>query len=163
MILWTWHNGNKMMFRYWVPLDPLSLRWVSHVVTYITKLTLNLLNIYFIVDYVLVHEFSQAFYMILTVTVWVKALINLIVACILVDGIKQVSEMGKHKYIIYFRPYILSHPATTYMHCSLADQHMCIHGFRSGNICLSRVKNWWSWRFYRSANCTQCTIRSFYR
>ncbi|XP_034114655.1 uncharacterized protein LOC117574800 isoform X1 [Drosophila albomicans] len=42
-----------------------------------------------LVDYVLVHEFSQAFYMILTVTVWVKALINLIVACILVDGIKQ--------------------------------------------------------------------------
>ncbi|EDW68099.1 uncharacterized protein [Drosophila virilis] len=42
-----------------------------------------------LVDYVLVHEFSQAFYMILTVTVWVKALINLVVAGILVDGIKQ--------------------------------------------------------------------------
>ncbi|XP_032597685.1 uncharacterized protein LOC116806023 [Drosophila grimshawi] len=42
-----------------------------------------------LVDYVLVHEFSQAFYMILTVTVWVKALINLVVACILVDGIRQ--------------------------------------------------------------------------
>lgn len=43
-------------------------------------------------DYVLVHEFSQAFYMILTVTVWVKALINLVVAGILVDGIKQVRQ-----------------------------------------------------------------------
>ncbi|XP_030374958.1 uncharacterized protein LOC115624387 [Scaptodrosophila lebanonensis] len=42
-----------------------------------------------LVDYVLVHEFSQAFYMILTVTVWIKALINLVVACILVQGIKK--------------------------------------------------------------------------
>lgn len=41
----------------------------------------------------LVHEFSQAFYMILTVTVWVKALINLVVAGILVDGIKQVRNL----------------------------------------------------------------------
>ncbi|XP_017847333.1 uncharacterized protein LOC108603229 [Drosophila busckii] len=42
-----------------------------------------------LVDYVLVHEFSQAFYMILTITVWIKALINFVVACILIDGIKQ--------------------------------------------------------------------------
>ncbi|KRF99456.1 uncharacterized protein Dwil_GK27422, isoform B [Drosophila willistoni] len=42
-----------------------------------------------LVDYVLVHEFSQAFYMIVTLTIWIKALINLVVASIMIDGIKK--------------------------------------------------------------------------
>ncbi|XP_036332650.1 uncharacterized protein LOC118743990 [Rhagoletis pomonella] len=42
-----------------------------------------------VVDYVLVHNFSNAFYMVLAVTVWVKSLINLVVASMLMDGIRK--------------------------------------------------------------------------
>ncbi|XP_017032477.1 uncharacterized protein [Drosophila kikkawai] len=42
-----------------------------------------------LVDYLWVREFSQVFYMTATLIIWVKALINLMVACLLVDGIKQ--------------------------------------------------------------------------
>ncbi|XP_026850350.1 uncharacterized protein LOC6594449 isoform X2 [Drosophila persimilis] len=42
-----------------------------------------------LVDYLWVREFSQVFYMTATLIIWVKALINLAVACLLVDGIKQ--------------------------------------------------------------------------
>ncbi|XP_067628570.1 uncharacterized protein [Eurosta solidaginis] len=42
-----------------------------------------------LVDYVLVHNFSDAFYMVLAVTVWIKSLINLVVASILMDGIRK--------------------------------------------------------------------------
>jgi len=42
-----------------------------------------------VVDYVLVHNFSNAFYMVLAVTFLVKSLINLVVASILMDGIRK--------------------------------------------------------------------------
>ncbi|XP_011196885.1 uncharacterized protein LOC105221534 [Zeugodacus cucurbitae] len=42
-----------------------------------------------VVDYVLVHNFSNAFYMVLAVTIWIKSLINLVVASILMDGIRK--------------------------------------------------------------------------
>ncbi|XP_017060821.1 uncharacterized protein LOC108101113 [Drosophila ficusphila] len=41
------------------------------------------------VNYLWVREFSHVFYMTATFIIWVKALINLLVACLLVDGIKQ--------------------------------------------------------------------------
>jgi len=47
----------------------------------------------FIVNYLWVREFSQVFYMTATFIIWVKALINLMVACLLVDGIKQVNKL----------------------------------------------------------------------
>ncbi|KMZ02613.1 uncharacterized protein LOC27208462 isoform X1 [Drosophila simulans] len=42
-----------------------------------------------LVNYLWVREFSQVFYMTATFIIWVKAMINLMVACILIDGIKQ--------------------------------------------------------------------------
>ncbi|KPU80230.1 uncharacterized protein Dana_GF27277, isoform A [Drosophila ananassae] len=42
-----------------------------------------------LVDYLWVREFSQVFYMTATLIIWVKALMNLMVAILLVDGIKQ--------------------------------------------------------------------------
>ncbi|XP_037944878.1 uncharacterized protein LOC119677553 [Teleopsis dalmanni] len=53
------------------PLDPLS----NFIAT--------------MVDYVLVNNFSNAFYMVLAVTLWIKSLINLVVASILMDGIRK--------------------------------------------------------------------------
>ncbi|KAI8045221.1 uncharacterized protein LOC128252587 [Drosophila gunungcola] len=42
-----------------------------------------------LVNYLWVREFSQVFYMTATFIIWVKSLINLMVACLLVEGIKQ--------------------------------------------------------------------------
>ncbi|XP_017007309.2 uncharacterized protein [Drosophila takahashii] len=42
-----------------------------------------------LVNYLWVREFSQVFYMTATFIIWVKALTNLMVAFLLVDGIKQ--------------------------------------------------------------------------
>lgn len=67
--------------------------------------------------------------MILTVTVWIKALINLIVACILVDGIKQVNVL--RKYLIYFNPY-------KYIYSYIQRRLICIAPWLI-NTCVSMV------------------------
>ncbi|XP_065722825.2 uncharacterized protein [Drosophila suzukii] len=56
-----------------------------------TEVALSPIGTFFstLVNYLWVREFSQVFYMTATFIIWVKALINLMVACLLVDGIKQ--------------------------------------------------------------------------